>query len=446
MEKYDYDVIIIGAGPGGLAAAYQLSATHKVLVVEKHLWGGTCPNYGCDPKKMLYGIVETQRQAQKYKHNGLEDTAHLKVNWHDMMQFKRSYTNQIPGGTENGLTNADIDHIAGTCHFLNAHQIQVNERQISAQYFIIATGAEASIPDIEGSNWLKTSTDFLDEDSLPAKIAFIGGGYVAIELANIAVSAGAEVHIFQHNSRVLRNFPEEYTQKLVSLLTEKGIIFHFNDTITAVKKGAHTFQVTSQHQQSLSVDAVYAATGRHASVGSLSLENTTAAYTSKGISVNDHLQTDSPNIFAVGDVIDKKIPKLTPVASFEGRYVAQQIKKISASIQYPVVPHTVFSGPELSQVGVSLETAEQHPELFKINSASVGKWYTYNRLLDTDAQVTVILNQQDQTVAGAVVLATNAEELINYFTLMIKNKTTVNDLKNFIPVYPSVASDLTYYM
>jgi Pyruvate/2-oxoglutarate dehydrogenase complex, dihydrolipoamide dehydrogenase (E3) component, and related enzymes len=185
---------------------------------------------------MLYGIVETQRQAQKYKHNGLEDTAHLKVNWHDMMQFKRSYTNQIPGGTENGLTNADIDHIAGTCHFLNAHQIQVNERQISAQYFIIATGAEASIPDIEGSNWLKTSTDFLDEDSLPAKIAFIGGGYVAIELANIAVSAGAEVHIFQHNSRVLRNFPEEYTQKLVSLLTEKGIIFHFNDTITAVKK------------------------------------------------------------------------------------------------------------------------------------------------------------------------------------------------------------------
>jgi Pyruvate/2-oxoglutarate dehydrogenase complex, dihydrolipoamide dehydrogenase (E3) component, and related enzymes len=84
--------------------------------------------------------------------------------------------------------------------------------------------------------------------------------------------------------------------------------------------------------------------------------------------------------------------------------------------------------------------------LFKINSASVGEWYTYNRLLDTDAQVTVILNQQDQTVAGAVVLATNAEELINYFTLMIENKTTVNDLKNFIPVYPSVASDLTYYI
>lgn len=448
MNTNNYDVIVIGAGPGGLAAAYQLASTKKVLVVEQKLWGGTCPNYGCDPKKMLYGAVEAQRQAQTFNQHGVAGTEQLQIDWPALMAHKRSYTERVPAGTEQGLAATEIDHVYGSCEFIDAHTVRVNEERYTAAAIVIATGATPTIPDIQGNEWLQTSTDFLNLDQLPKRIGFIGAGYVAIELANIAVSAGAEVHIFQHNTRILRAFPQQVTEQLTQILSNKGIHFHFNTEIKAVDKLAdQSLVVTDQHATNYQFDAIFAASGRRPNIDALHLSASGITANAQGIPVNDHLRTVQPHIFAIGDVASKAVPKLTPVASFEGRYVASQIlTSTQPAIEYPVIPHTVFAGPELSQVGLSIEIAKQAPKRYQILQQDVGNWYTYHRILDHSAQVTTIIDRTTQTLVGAVVLATNAEELINAFTVMIQQHTTQDMLQHFIPVYPSTASDLGYFM
>lgn len=441
---YDYDVVIIGAGPGGLAAAYGLASSQHVLVVENNLWGGTCPNFGCDPKKMLYGVVEAQRQVRNYQDSGL--TGHPSVNWADMMAFKRSYTDGVPGGTEQGLAGANIDHIHGTATFRDAHTLAVGDRVVTTDKVVVATGAHANIPDIPGKELLSTSTDFLALPDRPQSIGFIGAGYVAVELANIAAEAGVAVHVFQHNRRLLRAFPEEYSDRVAEQLRAKGVQWHWDTEIASVRSGADGGVVAvTAHGEEVALDYLVAAAGRGANIEKLNLEAAGVEYSRGGIQVNEHLQSSAANVFVIGDAVAKRIPKLTPTASFEGRYVAGAINGDAAPINYPVVPHTVFAGPELAQVGVSLDEAQAHPDTYEVLTQDVGSWYTYHRIRDDNARVTTITERVSGQLVGAIALATNAEELINYCTGIITQGLPASALPQWIPVYPSVASDLGYF-
>lgn len=441
---FDYDTIVIGGGPGGMAVVYGLNNSQRVLVVEGNLWGGTCPNFGCDPKKMLYGVVEAKRQVVRYQGSGL--SAEPKVDWAEMMAFKRGYTEKIPTGTEAGLKSAHIDHLHGTAEFIDGHTLRVGNQKVTGEHIVIATGATPTIPDIPGKEAFKTSTDFLDLSSLPKKIGFVGAGYVAIELANIAVEAGAEVHVFQHNDRLLRNFPQNYTEKLKGILADKGIHFHMNTNVTALNADDEQVEVITDNGDPVTLDAIFAAAGRRPNLDQLNLATIGVAVESQGVKVDDHLRTTVPSIYAIGDAIAKSVPKLTPVSGIEGRYVAALIAgKTSDPIQYPAIPHIVFAGPELAQVGMTLDNAEKQPEQYRISNQSVGSWYTYHRLQDENARVTTITEKNSGRLVGAVVLAVNAEELINDFSEIITHKSSAKQATDWTPIYPSVTSDLGYF-
>lgn len=441
---FDYDTIVIGGGPGGMAVAYGLNKSQKVLVIEGNLWGGTCPNFGCDPKKMLYGVVEARRQVIRYQGSGL--SAEPKVDWAKMMAFKRGYTEKIPTGTEAGLRNAHIDHLHGVAEFIDGHTLRVGDQKVSGAHIVIATGATPTIPDIPGKEAFKTSTDFLNLSNLPNKIGFVGAGYVAIELANIAVEAGAEVHIFQHNDRLLRNFPPKYTEQLKDILADKGIHFHMNTNVTALNADDQQVEVITDNGGSVTLNAIFAAAGRRPNLDQLNLPGIGVAVESQGVKVDDHLRTSVSSIYAIGDAIAKSVPKLTPVSGIEGRYVASVIAgETEKPIHYPAIPHIVFAGPELAQVGITLDEAEKHSEQYAISNQSVGSWYTYNRLQDKTARVTTITDKSSGKLAGAVVLAVNAEELINDFSEIITHKTSAKQATDWTPIYPSVTSDLGYF-
>ena len=440
----DFDTIVIGAGPGGLAAAYGLAEQQRVLVVEADLWGGTCPNRGCDPKKMLYSAVAARDEARRLQQSGLDGVP--TINWPELMTFKRQYTQKIPQGTRSGLKAAGIATIQGTPRFISADQLQVCDQIYRAAHFIIATGQAPVLPDIEGKQYLQTSTDFLDLSQLPPRIAFVGGGYIALELANIAVSAGAQVHIFQHNHRILRDFPEKDTQLLAAALTAKGIHFHWDTTLASVTKHQETYSLATNAGQQINVDAVFAATGRRPQLTSLALAAAGVDSTAKGITVNDHLQTSNPAIYAVGDVLAKSQPKLTPVASFEGRYVAQVILSTDVkAIAYPVIPQVVYTSPEIAQVGVKLDNAKQQPQRYRILDQDVTNWYTFNRIKEATARVTTIFDRQTQHLVGAIVYSSIAEEVINYLTFLMSKQVTKRQLMQMMTAYPTPASDLTYY-
>lgn len=437
---YDYDTIVIGGGPGGLAAAYGLAAKQRVLVIESDLWGGTCPNYGCDPKKMLYRGVEVKNAALRMNGFGISGTA--KIDWPSLMAFKRSYTTGIPAGTLTGLTRTGIKTLYGRAQLLGQHMVKVGSQNVTGEHIVIATGHTPRFPDIPGANLLKTSRDFLDLDALPTSIAFIGAGYVSVELANIAAAAGADVHIIGHSDRLLRAFPKVATEALKQLLLKTGIHFHPNVELTKISPLG---TMTHLHADGfdLNVDMAVTAMGRIANVADLGLANAGIKSDLRGIPVDDHLRTAVANIYAIGDVNLKPQPKLTPVAGFEGRYVAQQILGSQEPIHYPAIPTIVFGPTELAKVGVALEDALAAPEQYQVTHNETTHWYTYNRIQDPDAQVWTIVDKSTGKLAGAVVLASLAEDLINTFAAAIDGGQEPSDL-NRIYAYPSAQSDLQY--
>lgn len=436
-----YDVIVIGGGPAGTALAYGVAASKKVLVIEHNLWGGTCPNFGCDPKKMLYSAIEARDWTKRLAGHGLTGTP--SVDWPALMAFKRSYTSTVPDGTKSGLQAAGIDTVEGQPAFSDAHTLTLNGATYTADDIVIATGREPAFPQVPGKELLGTSTDFLALDEMPASVAFIGAGFVSLEFANMAAAAGAEVHVVNHSARALRAFPEEDTQALRQLLEQNGVQFHDNVSVTGVTATADG-QVTLQAADfKLTVSRAFTAMGRVPAID-LDLAAAGVQVSRAGVTVDDHLQTNIPHIYAIGDVVAKTQPKLTPVAGFEGEYLAGHLLGDPAPIAYPAQPEVVFSATKLAQVGISLDTAQADPTRYAIKHNDVTHWYTYNRMQERHAEVTTIIDQQTDQLAGAVVLSASADELINYITLLMNAKVTATKAKAAIYAYPSVASDLTY--
>ncbi|WP_125767216.1 dihydrolipoyl dehydrogenase family protein [Lapidilactobacillus wuchangensis] len=436
-----FDTIVIGAGPGGMAVASALASKQRVLVVEKGDWGGTCPNRGCDPKKILYGVVDNYLQAQRFHDDGMPTMGQL--DWSKLVAFEKSYTKNIPTNMVAGLKAAGAKTLAGEAAFVNDHMIAVNGATYETDNFVIAAGAEPRILDIPGQDYLKTSTDFLKMTEMPKRIGFIGGGFVTLELANIANAVGAEVHIFQHNHRLLETLPQSATDRLAKILGQRGVKFHWQTTVSEINKDQGAL-IAQTSDGSVPVDMLISAVGRPAALNGLNLQHAGVATDNHGIKVDDHLRTSQSHIYAIGDIGSKRIPKLTGVAGFEGAYVARTILGATAPIIYPAIPFIAFTSPQLGQVGLTVDQAMKEPDRYEIKVNEVGQWYNYFRLRDQDAQITTVVDKKTGLLVGAVVMAHDSEELMNRFAQIISLKQTPADLAKSIAVYPSFSSDLGY--
>lgn len=441
MEKYD--AIVIGSGPAGNSAAYGLKEQgKKVAIIESDLWGGTCPNRGCDPKKMLMSGVEAQKRIETMLGKGFDQTP--KIVWEDLMTFKKSYTDFVPQNTKEGLDAAEIDRYQGQASFLDANQIVVNDQELSANQFLIATGQRPAVLSIDGQDLLQSSTDFLDLNHLPKKMAFIGAGYIAFELAVIASAAGSEVHIIHHNDRPLKEFDQELVNDLVEHMKADGIQFHFNVNTKSVELMHPNYRITGENFE-LVVDMVIGATGRIPNVEGLNLEKAGVSYDKRGIKVDEHLRTTQQNIFACGDVIAKKQPKLTPVAGFEAGYVVNAMNGDTEAIDYPLIPTIVFGDQRLARIGLSERELADHPEKYHSETTDLSSWYTYHRINDQGAKIKTVYDEDDKIVA-ITCLSQLADEVINYLLIILTKKMSHEEVEKYIFAYPSPASDLSYFI
>ncbi|GEO70015.1 dihydrolipoyl dehydrogenase family protein [Levilactobacillus acidifarinae] len=440
-----FDTLILGGGPGGLAAAYGLHAQkQRVAVVEKDLWGGTCPNRGCDPKKILMAAVEAQARSETLQEHGLNGVP--QIDWTALMAKKRAYTSMIPGGTESGLKAAGIAHFHGAAHFNDDGSVQVGDTQLNATNVIIATGQTPRLPQIDGQEWLRTSTDFLDLDTLPEDVTFMGAGYVGVELATIANAAGRRVHLVHHSDRPLRAFDADLVHDLLDRLTAAGIDVRLDTDIVKVAPDGDQYQVTTKLGESWTTGLVFASAGRIPVDQDLGLDRVDVATTAHGITVNGHLQTTNPHIFAIGDVVDRPQPKLTPVASYEGQYLVTALTNPTAApIHYPVIPSVVYGKSQLAQVGVTPTQAKQEPTTYRVNDLDITHWYSYQRIEDPRARIKVVIERSSGRIVGAAVLSMEAEQVINYLDFVIQQKLGPVAINQSILAYPTLASDLTYF-
>ena len=432
MKKYDD--ILIGSGPAAYKMANLLAKTdRKVLVVEGFEYGGTCPNYGCEPKIFLEGAARTVLQSQQLLGRGISQPA--KLDWEALMQTKLKRFDPWPGETRDIIKKShDIED--GYASFVDNQTISVNGHQYQADHIIIATGQTPNILDIPGKEYLHTSYDLLSLKELPQRIMIIGAGFVGLELATLVAAAGAEVTIVVHSDRVLREFAKAEDEALVNAMKQRGIKFSFNTDTQKVSQGKDGLLVTTDHGE-IQTDYVLDATGRHPNIEKLALENTDIEYDRHGINVDGHLMTTVDGVYAVGDVVNLKQPKLTPVAEFEGQYLFDYLTgKTDQDIVYPTIGQAAFTFPEVARAGVNPDDVAGDSQ-YQVKTVSLKYGSLYAGQNDQISTLTLVF--KDQQLVGASEIGDYAADDINNFLPIIGLKINGDEYRQKVmAIYPTL--------
>lgn len=432
MKKYDD--ILIGSGPAAYKMANLLAKTdRKVLVIEGFEYGGTCPNYGCEPKIFLEGAARTVLQSQQLLGRGISQPA--KLDWEALMQTKLKRFDPWPGETRDIIKKShDIED--GYASFVDNQTISVNGHQYQADHIIIATGQTPNILDIPGKEYLHTSYDLLSLKELPQRITIIGAGFVGLELATLVAVAGAEVTIVVHSDRVLREFTKAEDEALVNAMKQRGIKFSFNTDTQKISQGKDGLLVTADHGE-IQTDYVLDATGRHPNIEKLALENTDIEYDRHGINVDGHLMTTVDGVYAVGDVVNRKQPKLTPVAEFEGQYLFDYLTgKTDQDIVYPTIGQAAFTFPEVARAGVNPDDVAGDSQ-YQVKTVSLKYGSLYAGQNDQISTLTLVF--KDKQLVGASEIGDYAADDINNFLPIIGLKINGDEYRQKVmAIYPTL--------
>lgn len=445
MEIKKFDVFIIGSGSAGQTVAEACANEGlKVAVADNHIFGGTCANRGCDPKKVLLGATEAWNLCNNLQGKGVASLP--PIDWKKLQKFKRSFTRPVPIGTESRFNDLEIDVYHQSPQFIDAHTLRVEGKTVQAEKIVIATGQTPRTLNFKGSQFLKTSEDFLSLKKLPKHIVFIGAGYIAMEFAHMAARAGSKVTIIDHGKRPLKAFDVELVGLLTNVSKDMGIQFIFNSKVRSIKKLRKKLKINyleDGEEKEIKTNIIFNTAGRVPAIKNLNLNKGNIAFSNKGIKVNNYLQsTTAPNVYACGDVSEHSAP-LTPLTGMEGAVVAQNIIKGNAKkVDTPLVPSAVFTLPHLAAVGLSESAAKKRYKKVIINYQSVPHWFNSKRIQEAAYAFKIIINQRTNVIVGAHLLSGNAAETINLFAMAIHNGNTVDELKKMIFTYPSFSNDI----
>ncbi len=447
-----YDAVVIGSGTGGQTAAHILNeyGLSVALVENSPTPGGVCALAGCQAKKWYYEAAETMARARHLEEKGV--TRLPETDWTRIRDEKRTFTQAIPDATRKGLKDAGIDFIAGTAAFQDKTLLMVDKESIQGRYIVLATGAHPTHLPFAGAEHMATSSDFLELDRLPPRIAFVGGGFISFEFAHFAAHLGsaAEIHILEAASRPLSPFDGEMVDQLVAASRAEGIQIQTDVQITGIEKTADSCVVHTGDGANLIVDLVVHGAGRSPAIASLDLEKGHVGYSRQGITVDRKMRTTNPQVYAVGDCA--ATVQLSRVADYEACVAA---KNILADIQggqgavmdYGAVPAILFTYPQYAKVGATEEELKTKKIRYYKSMDVNLSWPTYRRIGMTHAAYKVLVDEKSR-VLGAHILSDNASGLINIFKQAIQTGQRVEALywENVMTPYPTRESDIIYML
>ncbi len=442
-----FDLIVIGAGMAGVAAANKCAAQGwEVAIVDSLPYGGTCALRGCDPKKILRRGAEIIDSARLLSGKGI-DSDGLSINWADLMKHKHGFTDPVPQSMEEGLSRSGVTTLHGRAKFTGARQLEIGGTAYDADRFLVATGARPRPLEFPGHEHLIDSTDFLDLEEVPSRILFVGGGFISFEFAHIAVRAGSAAIIIDRGERPLKGFDPDLVELLVDHGREVGIDLRRRTSIVNLHQSDTGYQVTLEHggaQETIETDLVVHGAGRVADLADLGLDAAGVGWGGHGIHVADHLQsTTNPAVWAAGDSADTAGMPLTPVAVSEAKVAASNmIKGATTTPDYAGVPTAVFTIPELTRVGVLESEAREEGIDLAVRYSDTSGWYSNYRIGATTGAAKILIDQSTDQIVGAHLLGHEYGELINTLGLAIKVGLTTRQLKSATAAYPTVGSDL----
>jgi glutathione reductase (NADPH) len=446
-----FDLVVIGTGAGGSGAAHRCRrAGWRVAIVDELPYGGTCALRGCDPKKVLVGAADLADWSLRMQERGAR--GRTEIDWPELMRFKRSFTNPVPQARLAAFQKAGIATYQAQARFVNPDQMVIGDETLDSRFFLIAAGARPRRLGIQGETLLATSSDFLELDRLPGRIAFVGGGYISFEFAHLAQRAGAQTTILDRG-RPLRSFDEDLVARLVRHTRQLGIDARFNATVAAVEQRGSSYLVRTQGDGGgpvVEADLVVHGAGRVPHTGGLGLEEGNVATDAVGgVLVNQFLQSVSNSrVYAAGDAAASPggLP-LTPVAAYQSVIISSNLLKGNTSTpDYRGIPSVTFTIPPLARVGLTEAEARSTQLDIRVKSEETSGWFSNRRVNQTAAMFKTVVDKGSDRILGAHLLGEHAEEVINLFALAIRQDLTATDLKHQLYAYPTSGSDLPYML
>lgn len=445
-----YDLIVIGTGTAASSAAHQCRhGGFRVAVIDHLPFGGTCVLRGCDPKKVLVGAAEAVDQVRRLKGRGMGG-GHPVIDWPELMRFKRSFTEPVPAQRAAQFAESGIDAFRGEARFTSPRTVQVDGATLEGRYILIATGAAPVSLGIAGEEFLTTSDRFLALERLPRRIAFVGGGYIAAELAHIAARAGAQVTILQQGERMLPQFAGELVRLLEAKSSALGIEIRARAKVEAIEKGPDGLRAviaSARDGPPITADLIVHAAGRAPDIEALDLAAGEVAHQGHRLALNDFLQsTSNAAVYAAGDAAGRG-PPLTPVAGYEGGIVAaNMLHGNSDKVDYTAVPSVVYTIPAVARVGLSEEEARNRNLKFRVRHESTSGWYTSRRVAEECAGFKVLIEDGTERILGAHLVGPDAAEVINLFALAMRMRIPADQLKTVLMAYPTAGADIKYML
>jgi len=441
MTQYDYDLITIGGGSGGVRAS-RMSATHgaRVALVEAGALGGTCVNVGCIPKKLFSYAAHAASDFADARGFGWS-LAGAQFDWNTLLVNKDREIARLNGVYAKVLQDAGVEVIAGHARVVDAHTVAIGDRVLTAAHLLIATGGHAVKPDIPGAELGITSDQAFHLDALPRRVVLVGGGYIAVEFASIFNGLGVETTLLHRGERLLRGFDDDLGKVLAEELAAHGVTLALKEAPVGLVRDGENLRLMLDSGRSIETDLVMFATGRRPSVAGLGLAEVGVKLAKNGaVLVNDYYVTSVPSIHAIGDVIDRV--QLTPVAIAEGMALARTLfKNDPAVLDYSNIATAVFSHPHIGTVGMTEAGArERH--------GAVDVYRTRFRPLKATLSgstervfMKLVVARDTGRVLGAHMVGAEAGEIIQGLAVALNCGATKAQFDATIGIHPTTAEE-----
>jgi glutathione reductase (NADPH) len=446
VSTRDFDVIVIGSGVAGQTAAEELAAAGRhVAIVERAEVGGTCGLRGCEPKKVLVAGAEPAERATAQAGHG--PSGDVVTDWAALIDFKRRFTDPASAAIEAALVGSGAEIIRGSAAFSGPSSLTVDGRPLTAEHFVVATGARPVPLAVPGAQHVITSAEFMAAETLGRRVVFVGGGYISFEFAHVAVSAGAEVYIVHRGPRVLGGFDADLADMLVDGYRRRGMDVRLGAALVAVETEAGALVVVLGDGSRLACDMVVHGAGRAPDLGDLGLDAAGVTFGARGVEVDAHMRSVSnPRVWSAGDACADG-PPLTPVGVAQARVIVRNILGDRDAVFAPVaVPSVVFSDPPLARLGLDLADAAALGLDVESRLVDMSSWVSAQRVGARVSGARVLIDKRTRRIVGAHILAHNAEETINVFAAIVAGGLTVDEVKTIPWAYPTSSSEIGYLL
>jgi glutathione reductase (NADPH) len=440
-----FDLISVGGGSGGLACA-QRAAEYgaKAAVIESHRLGGTCVNVGCVPKKVMWNAASVALSLTDAHDYGFDVTVGAN-DWPQLKHKRDAYVLRLNGIYERNLASKGVAYVRGAARFVDKHTVEVNGERMTARHIVIATGGGPILPKLPGAEHGITSDGFFSLERRPKRVAVVGSGYVACELAGVFRELGTEVELFIRKDHVLKSFDTMLGKSLMREMREQGIVVHPHVVPAGVgeQSGLKTLRATDGREFS-GFDCLLWAVGRAANVSGLDLKRAGVTVDDCDFVVTDGFQnTNVPGIHAIGDVTGRAA--LTPVAIAAGRRLSDRLfgGKTDRRLEYSMIPTVVFTHPPIGTVGASeAEARAQHGDAVKVYVVDFTPMYHALTARKSHTDMKLVCVGPEQRIVGCHIIGTGADEMLQGFAVAIRMGATKRDFDDTVAIHPTSAEEL----